>query len=337
MNRIKQVFGALILPLLFSYCTDQRDLYVKTGALVKVESDWSRSKINPDMWVIMLYNQYDGNPTILPTSELIDYIELAPEVYKTLIVNGSLHNGIDYVRFRGINNFETFEAYATEKGRKDDGRIIVNEPNMLSGIGFEKRTRNDGEYAMKYENGEKQNILAATKISDSIKYVPRPLVYTIHVKVIVESGIQYIHTSRTVVGELFGFSGGVKVGTRMPTHQAVINQITFPSIDRSETEGEFFTKFASFGPPLDILQPREYTAKILFPLRDGTYYMYTADIASQVSVIINKIRQWMSQDNGTDPYLEIVLRIHVPESGDDPGGLDPGIDDWEDVIIPLPI
>ncbi len=316
-------------------CTKQRDLYVISSPLVEVRCDWSRARLEPDIWTIIFYGDNAAASKSFVTDRTVDTLQLSPDSYKTLLVNGVLSNGIDYVRFRGTNSYDTFEAYATTARIKPNGDIVVNEPDTLAGTALMKTITGENKFTVKYVDGELQPGDHRSYVENTIEYIPCRLVYRLKVIVTVNN-INYLMPSRTVTGEAQGLSGGVFVASRMPTHAPVIYSLSFTNENPpDETVADVETVLATFGPPLDLAEPRTYNVRLSFPLTNGRVYSVSTDVSDQVGDIAALIKERI--DLGVcDAGLDLVIRIEVtlPEPLPDTGDieLDPWTDDEEQDI-----
>ncbi len=320
-------------------CTEQRDLDVMLSPQIKIKCDWSRARLNPDIWTVMFYGDNAAHPRQFVMERPVDTLQLSPDSYKTLIVNGTLGSGIDYIRFRGVDSYDTFEAYATVSQIRDDGAIVVNEPDTLAGTAVPKIIGGENKFTTKYDNGHLQPGESRFYVSDSIEYVPCRLVYRIKVTVTVNN-INYLLASRKVTGEVQGLSGGVFVASRMPTHEPVIYSLIFTNNNPpSATVGNVETAFASFGPPLDLTEQRNYKLDLLFVLVNNRGYRITADVSNQVAGIAAKIKDRIDRgvcDAGLD--LELKVTVTLPNPTPDTGEVevDPwGDDEYEDIPLGL--
>ncbi len=336
------ILGILALATALAGCTEQRDLDVISRPLVKIKCDWSRARIDPDQWTIMFYGNNSATPREFVTDRPIDTLQLAPGNYKTLIVNGTLGSGIDYVSFRGTKNYDTFEAYATIARIRPNGDIVVNEPDTLASTALLKTIKSKNTFTVKYIDGQLQRGDLRYYVSDSIEYVPCRLVYRIKVIVEIEN-INYLLASRRVTGELHGLSGGVIVSTRMPTHTPVVNTLTFTNNNPpSATVGNVETALATFGPPLDLSGGRVYTADLAFVLTNERIHRVSEDISAQVEAIAAKIKDRIDRgvcDAGLNLEIRIAVTLPKPSPGpspDDNGDVD--VDPWgneetQDVLL----
>lgn len=310
-------------------CTEQRDLDVISSPLVKIKCDWSRARIDPDIWTVMFYGEKAANPRQFVMERPVDTLQLSPDSYRTLIVNGTLGSGIDYVRFRGTGSYNTFEAFATTAQVRSNGDVVVNEPDTLASTAVPKVIGGEDRFTVKYADGRLRPGDTRHYVSDSIEYIPCRLVYRIKVIVTVNN-IDYLLPSRQITGEVQGLSGGVLVASRMPTHAPVIYSLAFTNNNPSSaTVGNIETALATFGPPLDLADPRTYTANLAFVLQNNRTYRMSADVSDQVAAIAAKIKDRI--DRGVcDAGLDLELRIEVTLPKPDPNTGDIEVDPWED-------
>ncbi len=323
------ILGIVIFAAALWGCTEQRDLYVISSPQVKIKCDWSRARLNPDIWTVMFYGDNASQPRQFVTDRPVDTTQLPPDRYKTLVVNGTLGSGIDYVGFRGTNNYNTFEAYATTARIKNNGDIVVNEPDTLAGTALMKTIGGENRFTVKYDNGHLQPGDVLHYVQDSIEYVPCRLVYLIHVTVTIEN-IDYLLASRNVTGEIHGLAGGVLVASRMPTHTPVVYSLTFKNNNLPPaTVGNVETSFSTFGPALDLTQEREYTMNLAFVLVNNQVYREAFDVSDQVATIAAQIKDRIDRgvcDAGLN--LEISVSVTLPDPSPDTGDVD--VDPWGD-------
>ena len=58
-NKNRILFKALALPvfILGVSCSDHRDLYVTSNAMLKINTDWSENTYSPDFSTLMVYEE----------------------------------------------------------------------------------------------------------------------------------------------------------------------------------------------------------------------------------------------------------------------------------------
>ncbi len=322
------LWGVIILIAALSGCTGQRDLDVVSSPLVKIKCDWSRARLAPDQWTVMFYGDHAARPRQFVTARPVDTLQLSPDNYRTLVVNGTLNSGIDYVRYRGTEHYDTFEAYATVAIRRNNGDIVVNEPDTLASVGLMKSIGGEDAFTTKYIDGRLRPGDVGHYVQDSIEYIPCRLVYRIKVIVTV-SNLNYLLASRDVAGEVSGLSGGVLVASRMPTHGPVIYSLAFTNNNPpSETVGNIEAAFATFGPPLDLAEQRTYGVNLAFVLANNRTYRVFADVSAQVEAIAALIRDRIDRrvcDAGLD--LELRIAVTLPDPDSHSGDIE--VDPWE--------
>ncbi len=310
-------------------CVEQRDLDVMSRPLVKIKCDWEKARIDPVIWTVMFYGDNAPRPRQFVMERPVDTLQLSPDRYRSLIVNGTLGSGIDYVRFREADNYDTFEAYATTTRVRPNGDVLVNEPDTLAATAVLKTINGEDRFTVKYDDGRLQPGDLRRYVQDSIEYVPCRLVYRIKVILTIEH-IDFLLASRKIAGEVNGLSGGVLVASRMPTHSPVVYSISFSNNNPSSaTVGNVETALATFGPPLDLTEQRNYTMALACVLKNNRTYRISVDISDQVEAIAAKIKDRIDRgvcDAGLD--LEIKATITLPDPTPDTG--DVTVDPWGD-------
>ncbi len=337
MNIRKGILGSLLLLAAIAGCTKQRDLDVISSPLVELRFDWSRARITPDIWTVMFYGDNAAAPRSFVTDRIVDTLQLSPDSYKTLVINGMLSNGIDYVRFRGTNSYDTFEAYATTNLVKPNGDIVVNEPDTLAGTALLKTVYGENKFTVKYVDGKPQPGDTGRYVSDVIEYAPCRLVYRIKVTVTIEN-IDRMLASRKITGEIRGLSGGVLVASRMPTHNPVVYSLAFENNNPpSATVGTVETAFATFGPPLDLTEQRAYDLVLAFVLTNNRIYKISTDVSDQVDAIAAQIKDRIDRgvcDAGLDLEIKINVALPTPSNDNTEVDLNPwGDDENQDIFL----
>ncbi len=322
------ILALALIPVLWG-CTKQRDLYVISSPLIKIKCDWSRARLEPDRWTLMLYGDQAARPKSYLLSRTVDTLQIAPDNYRTLLVNGSLQTAIDFVAFRNTGSFDTFEAYATVERVKPGGEIVVNEPDTLAGAAVLKTIGSESKFTARYKDGHLQPGDQRHYVLDSLEYVPCRLVYRINVVVTIEN-INYLLPERKIAGEVRGLAGGVLVASRMPTHAPVTYSLSITNNNPSSaTVGTIETAFATFGPPLDLTQQRSYIMELAFILKNSRIYKVPLDVSDQVEQIAAQIKDRI--DRGVcDAGLDLELRVTVTLPDPSPNTGDIWVDPWGD-------
>ncbi len=144
MKRIKLTYGLLLLFFISLISCERRPLeeVLLNKAKIPIKIYWDLAEVTPKNATVMIYAEDGSLYKEWRTASGITYaegeVELEPGNYTAVTFN-ELRDQIDYIRMRGWDKLETFEAYVTENLNppyRFSIRMIaekqVNEPGILA-------------------------------------------------------------------------------------------------------------------------------------------------------------------------------------------------------------
>ena len=346
---MKNSLIAIAVALLFSGCTDHRDLYSVAHPLLLIEGDWEPSLQMNDMSMNATANIYTlDNGQLVSKHYFVSPRSVTASLsggrYHVLLFNGMMYSEqethLDNIFFRATNQLSTFEAVVMESEgnrrlTKAAGEYIAsNEMELLTSMCQPQDISGNSMFQIKYKNGRPvQN----DQVEATLLMVPMPVSYRCQVVVnLVNPRSAYVAN-----GSLKGFVGSVFMGARMPSHMDVTHQFRLNDlkINRGspETGSIHSPLFVTFGPPLDMPN-RKYTLELSIILVDGNEYKQTFDITDRIAAIIDKIKINLDTMEPIEVNLTIPIEVSVTLPVVEPADGMVGVGDWEDEeIIKVPI
>lgn len=342
MKTIKYVTLIVLILVVFSACTKQRDLYVKSSPMLLIKNDWqpSRTNIKNPMATLMVY------PLQTPKIYMEDYkrksITLNEGEYNILAFNDYMYSETEtqrnYIRYRGTNSFDSFEAYATLMAsafRALPGEVVVNNPDTLSTRSTIDLTVDDKRaFTLKYKNGKNEFSTAADYVEDSLELVPCRVVHNCVVIVNIHN-VAALNGVGRAKGALRGFSGSNFLANRMPGHSNVTHQFNLNGLRvGSDNNGTISATFSTFGPPLDLPE-RKYELEIMVQYPSGREPSpFVFDVTNQLTAQIERLN---AERLANKPIMDdIIIRVELTLENDK-ADWNVSLDDWGDaIIIPVP-
>ena len=123
-----------ILPFLLTAC-DRRELTYYETAEVTLTADWSQSGLEgEDNYgaTAVFYPKTGGEPKIVLMGNRNRAIALLPEGHYSAVLFNRSFDDFSAIGFRGINSFNTIEAYARQVENRSTPETIVSSPDKLA-------------------------------------------------------------------------------------------------------------------------------------------------------------------------------------------------------------
>lgn len=331
------ILVALLLLLAFTSCKRDHLYYEGSNtATVIVKPDWSASGINPNGVTVFAYNNSDGSlykrfPPVSAKGDCV--IHLSQGDYTLVVMNDTPEEFAGRIEFVGEDNLATLQARAV----LDNNNCIV-EPDTLAVARYDmlhiSQEQIDYFPDKPDQNSSPDNAL-------TVIVGPKAIISEMNIKVHVK-GLKY--AKGTTLSYLHGMAAGHMLGAGMNsreegTHAFILNHRVFDP--GSDTDGTLTAKLLAFGLPGSTANDagvgksgnsadgNRYYLEINFVLINGEAYPLSFDVSNQINTDVS-LNLHLS--------LNLDLEIELPEViGNEGGGFDPDVSDWEDEIIEIPM
>ena len=326
----------LLLLLAISSC--KRDHLYYEGlhtATVIVNPDWTKSHLHPNGVTVYAYNSSDGSlykrfPPVSAQERC--YIQLPKGNYTLVVMNDTPEEFADRIDFIGEENLNTLQAKGVQDLKRSkienaSGSLYcIVEPDTLAVALYSNL--NITQQQIDYFWDKPENTVSPEN-AIKINVEPQRVVTMINIKAHVK-GLKYARG--TTVSYFRGLAEGHMLGQGQNSMESVaqsfiLNQRVFDP--GSYSDGTIKASFLSFGMLGDGNTSSRYYLDINFVLINGEPYPLTFDVTDLITVDISLNLQLS---------LNINLEIELPEViGDEGGGFNPDVGEWEDEIVDIPI
>ena len=326
----------LLLLLAISSC--KRDHLYYEGlhtATVIVNPDWTKSHLHPNGVTVYAYNSSDGSlykrfPPVSAQERC--YIQLPKGNYTLVVMNDTPEEFADRIDFIGEENLKTLQAKGVQdlkrsKRENASGSLYcIVEPDTLAVALYSNL--NITQQQIDYFWDKPENTVSPEN-AIKINVEPQRVVTMINIKAHVK-GLKYARG--TTVSYFRGLAEGHMLGQGQNSMESVaqsfiLNQRVFDP--GSDSDGTIKASFLSFGMLGDGNTSSRYYLDINFVLINGEPYPLTFDVTDLITVDISLNLQLS---------LNLNLEIELPEViGDEGGGFNPDVGEWEDEIVDIPI
>lgn len=326
----------LLLLLAISSC--KRDHLYYEGlhtATVIVNPDWTKSHLHPNGVTVYAYNSSDGSlykrfPPVSAQERC--YIQLPKGNYTLVVMNDTPEEFADRIDFIGEENLKTLQAKGVQDLKRSkienaSGSLYcIVEPDTLAVALYSNL--NITQQQIDYFWDKPENTVSPEN-AIKINVEPQRVVTMINIKAHVK-GLKYARG--TTISYFRGLAEGHMLGQGQNSMESVaqsfiLNQRVFDP--GSDSDGTIKASFLSFGMLGDGNTSSRYYLDINFVLINGEPYPLTFDVTDLITVDISLNLQLS---------LNINLEIELPEViGDEGGGFNPDVGEWEDEIVDIPI
>ena len=334
----------LMAVLLLASCTRDH-LYYATDdmATVLVETDWSASGVHPNGVSVYAYNEADGSlyrrfPPVAVQQPC--RLRLPEGSYTLVVMNDSPEEMEGNIDFCGEDNIATLQArgvkderrsarlteYLATKGDATVGGYCIVEPDSLA-VAVVKGVRVLPQQ-MDYYYDRPQGNASAEPVME-VQAKPTPVISTVNIRAHVR-GLKYAR------GTTQSYLRGVAAGHYPAKGENSMDQVAQSFIlnnrvfdPGSDTDGTITAEFLSFGLVGNGQNDRRYYLDISFVLVNGESYPLTFDVTDLITVDVSLSLKLT---------LNLDLEIELPEvAGGEEGGFNPGVGEWEEEIIDIPM
>ncbi|MGN0221040.1 MAG: DUF5119 domain-containing protein [Prevotella sp.] len=335
-----------LFTLLFSLVSCARDhLYYGTSdmATVLVETDWSVSGVSPNGVSVFAYNEADGSlyrrfPPVAVQEKC--RIRLPGGDYTLVVMNDSPEELEETMTFCDEDNIRTFQVrgvrdeqksmrltdYLKTKADASAADYCIVAPDTLAVAVV--RGVHVTPQQMEYYYDQPQNNTSAEAVME-VQAVPAPVISTVNIKAHVK-GLCYARgiTQSYLRGVAGGHYPGMEENTCEQVAQAFVlnNRVFDPG---SDSDGTITAEFLSFGLLGNGKTGSRYYLDINFVLVNGESYPLTFDVTDLIVVDVSLSLKLS---------LNLALEIELPKvEGEEGGGFNTGVGEWEEEIIDIPM
>lgn len=310
MNHVLKIVTIFAILLLTS--CEHKDLCYEHSDTIRIQVvfDWKNAPdATPETMRLYLFPAGGDKPQAYEFTDYRGgYINVPAGRYKALCVNSDTES----VLYRGIESFDRFEAYAP------DGVLNVRSSSFprAEGTSDERIARSpDRFYSARLEDVR----IDLSQENQAITLYPEASVCRYRITITDVSNLKYI-SSDGISGALSGMSGGLLAGRNELTSDPVTVPFGMISDGISTLTADFLT-FGQTGPGGPI-----HKLVIYAIMSDGSKNYYTFDVTRQI-------------DEAADPH-DVHIRLEglpLPKPIVNGGGFHPGLDEWENIDIDVPM
>ena len=342
--RLRRALSLLMTAVAFVSCS--RDpLYYATSdmAMVLVETDWSASGVSPNGVSVFAFNEADGSlyrrfPPV--AAQQTCRLRLPQGDYTLVVTNDSPEELEQTMAFVGTENIGTFQVRGVKDERRSERRsaflqtkagdasveYCIVDPDTLA-VAVVRGVHVSPQQKDYYDEQPESNATGETVIGVQAK--PLPVLSTVNIKAHVK-GLKYARgtTLSYLRGVAAGHYPGLGENSKEQVAQSFIlnNRVFDPG---SDSDGTITAEFLSFGLTGNGDTDSRYYLDINFVLVNGESYPLTFDVTDLISVDVSLSLKLS---------LSLALEIELPEVvGDEEGGFNTGVGEWEEEIIDIPM
>ncbi len=327
----------LMIALIFSSCDTRREILPDKRMELTINIDWSELSSKPLVTSILLYNRDQSSVIVHQTNYSTTTVMLDAGVYDLICFNESI-GAHENIEFRGVDSYQTIEAYAqhftvTEGYEVEAEEQTIREPSVLAVDRYENLVI-ERDYSESY--------------SKVVNLRPESIISTLDLKVNFK-GLDNLSNVNLSSAAISGMAEGILLSTGAPNGSKGVNYFYFgpKSYDLGSLEnGHLRGTLRCFGPAQGVTRSgAENIVTLFLKLRNGTDYL-----TDQGERVTRDVTQSMVYDSSLK--LHINLELGLGESGDPlivipyvedseggkQTGFDAEIEDWGDEdITDIPI
>ncbi len=303
-------------------------------ANLRINIDWSEAGLDdaPNGVTAIAYDTTTGEIykryAPFATTDYID-IGLPVGVYDVVLFNNAVSE-YQYIDFLNQSSISTLIANGVKKtpvripSKADAHKEVIANPDVIASSKVEGIvvTQDMVNYTLEMPSIYNSVI--------SAEYYTKPQRRVVNVTVYCHTiGVKYAAGApRTFFKH---FSGGYLLGVESADERQVIQEIVLSTIrydDDKKIDGTIWQEFTSFGRVTQ--QGATYVVDAEFTLVDGVKFGAIFDVTDQIRVYMD----------GYIPRIDIYVEIELPVAiapGDSGNSFDTDVEDWDDVIVGLPM
>lgn len=348
----KSIYITFLISLALTLLACKRDPLCydhAEGAGVHVRVDWSESGLTPSGATLMIYDHEENlYGRILMADPTGHRITLDRGRYSFIVFNEAVED-FQRVGFRDMEKYTTATIYArpdeTDRPymRSNDDVPAARTPDIVASASMDVF---EVTQDMVRKIHGRDNSAENTTVTLTPKRLTNQAVLTVHVK-----GLHNASTLVDPLAILTGMAQSVSLHNRTSGRTEVRHYFEFSQrgfYPGSDTDGTIQASASVFGLPGCVVDsPRvdpgfRCHLNIIYRLSDNVTNHYPPecpyDITDKISISAEDYTIHITAELGLSGEGDEPIVLPKPQGGgDDIGGFDPEIKDWEDVVVPLPI
>ncbi len=340
MVRLHNIFATIAaLLLLLTSCDATIHFYPEAeeevDSQIRLNVDWSQYGKDVPTGMTVICHHTETGERVHTIDNNIAYVtpRLSQGRHWATVFNLT-EDEFSFVGFRGLETAETAEAYAVQAPtsrwyavRAASDEIIAAQPEWLAVdtiMTDHVKTSPDASRA-------------ETQVIGTL--YPKNIIYTLHVKIQTEN-ISNLSSAR---GGISGLASGRRFAADEPNDNSVTVTHLIESNDWARSRsaenpdnGTVTADIRCFGLPGNHTgTPEENVLEFQVLLADGstvmTYSMPVGDLIKEATPPPGR------RGDELDLYLELTLDPPLPPGGSDDWGFDAWVEDWDEVVVDIPI
>lgn len=315
----------LVVMILLASCRRDHLYYASSDtATLLVEPDWTSSGVRPNGVTVFAFNESDGSlykrfPPVGADQKC--YIKLPEGDFTLVVMNDTPEEFDGQIEFTGEDNIETFQAKGVQNKVLMSKSLII-EPDTLLVSKVEGVHISPEQVDYFYDRPQSD-----ISVESAIALKTRPEMVVSEIKIYVHvKGLKY--SKGITSSSLRGLSSGWHIGQGQNLSERVSQSFIFTTRDYNpslDEDGTLEASFLSFGFPNDMKAYEQCFLDIDFLLINGDTYPVSIDVSDMISIDISLI-------------VNISLEIELPKiEGEQGGGFDTNINEWDDEILDIPM
>lgn len=332
----------LILILSTGCRRDELCFLHPSDALIELKIDWSRSALSPNSASAIIYKDgsYFRTEVFSVYPPVRKVVDLPVGHYNIVVMNEQTYEFEKDFQFLGMEQWSTLETKALDdtKYERSLTRSLKEEVDTLATdriLDFD--ITEDMIYTAHKHPTSKEDAANFNDVTYSVTFVPRRVFTAVSIVLNVRNGASYYFAQRNPP-ILSGMAESYFPGTDQYSTQSVSHAISFTQANRNSG-----SKDAVFKGTLLVVRPvagYDDAGKNTDIYKLTLPFVFPGGIVSEEVNLKTDARKFLfTPEDPGDPHnnwdkLEIEVDLELPEQVP-VGGMDVGVEDWNDVDIPL--
>lgn len=350
MRKLFNISSTLFLLLTFAVMfltscrRDELCFLHPSDALIELKIDWSRSALSPNSASAIIYKDgsYYRTEVFSVYPPVRKVVDLPIGHYSIVTINEQLSDFEKYVHWSGVEQWNTFETKVLDDTQYDRGltrSLKLEVDTMAADRITEFDVTEDMIYRAHVHPTSKEDAANFSDVTYSVTFVPRRVFTAVSITLNVGNGASYyfaLHNPPILSGMAESYFPALdQYSTNEVSHAVSFSQDTRSSGNKD----------AVFKGTLLVVRPVAGYDNVTPTGQSDIYkltlpFVYPGGIVSKEVNLKADARKFLfSSEDPNDPKnnwdkLEIEVDLELPEQIPI-GGMDVGVEDWNDVDIPL--